>query len=719
MGNFFLWTLTTDTIQVSNKRTFHLECPGKIRRYQEELAEPGLRGDNSIICAPTGSGKTLVAAMIIQHHLQQCADRGKEGKVLFITKTQQLARQQKAKLEQYIKGAKVFDMTAHENVALHVILPQVDIAICTAGKLRRELHQNGFFITSCTFILADECHHAKGASDYSDAMSYYLVEKLEKSSSNLPQVVGLTACLGMGRGRSVRIAKAIEHQKQLCAQLDTTGGVRIVTRHRSELNSIVPTPKEEVHTPIQRQPSDTGIQLFQEMISKLEEKLHKQNINPPSFQENPFAYQQWVQNELDYAKLGGDNKLGGDESQRILVTLLEYLQVYVLARITYEDFEKEHAVMVLQELQESEDHIPNENSIQEEVQLYRSLEESISRLQYMPATSNPLLMKVEECLFNHFSKNKESKAIFFVRDIKHTHYVTQWIKESAKLKALIRPTAITGHSRKGAITKEDQKIALEEFRTKSSDGLNLLVSTSVLEEGLDVPECNMVIRFNLMSNEISQVQAQGRARAEGGVVCNIIATDSMVHSNYLINHGKREAATEATKILSSTKSIQKEELIELQRKILKDRAMRRRLSDLNKRLWNMEDVTLHCSKCNNEICKASDVCMYGTDTTTPHYIIPSELIMNEKLKKVARKKPVKRESYELSRPFKIACVECSWEVGVVGRWRDGTQFPLLKCEQFTFCNTFKNEKKRWKKWKDVSFEVQLYEDYLNQATPLI
>ena len=699
--------------KVPEKRTFLLKYPDKIRRYQEELAEPGFHGDNYIICAPTGSGKTLVAAMIIQHHLQQCADRGKEGKVLFITKTQQLARQQKAKLAQYIKGAMVFDTTTYEDDALHIVLSQVDIAICTAGKLRRELHQNGFFITSCTFILADECHHAKGASDYSDAMSYYLVEKLENSSSNLPQVVGLTACLGVGRGRNVSITMAIEHQKQLCARLDAMGGVRIVTQHCSELNGVVPTPIEEVHTIYQRQPSDAGIQFFQAIISKLEEQLYKHDVNSPIFQENPFRYQQWVQNELDAVKLSGD------KSQRILVTLLEYLQVYVLARITYEDFEKEHAVMVLQELQQSEDHIPNENSIQEEVQLHQSLKENISRLQSMPATSNPLLMKVEERLFNHFSKNKESKAIFFVRDIKHTHYVTQWIKESAKLKALIRPTAITGHTRKGAMTKEDQKIGLEGFRTKSSDGLNLLVSTSVLEEGLDVPECNMVIRFNLTSNEVSQVQAQGRARAEGGVVCNIIATDSMVHSNYLINHSKREIAADATKILSSTGSIQEEELIGSQREILCHLAIRRSLSDWNKRLWNMEDVMLHCSKCNYEICKASDVCMYGMDTKCPHYIIPSELIMGEKLKKVARKKPVKRESYELSRPFKIACVECSQELGVVGHWRNGMQFPLLKCERFTFNNLAKNEKRLWKKWKDVFFEVQLYEDYLNQATPLI
>lgn len=55
-----------------------------------------------------------------------------------------------------------------------------------------------------------------------------------------------------------------------------------------------------------------------------------------------------------------------------------------------------------------------------------------------------------------------------------------------------------------------QKDTIRSFR---QGDLNLLISTSVAEEGLDIPECNLVVRYGLLTNEIAQKQASGRARA--------------------------------------------------------------------------------------------------------------------------------------------------------------------------------------------------------------
>lgn len=44
--------------------------------------------------------------------------------------------------------------------------------------------------------------------------------------------------------------------------------------------------------------------------------------------------------------------------------------------------------------------------------------------------------------------------------------------------------------------------------------VNIIVATSILEEGLDVQSCNLVIRFDPCSTVCSFIQSKGRARME-------------------------------------------------------------------------------------------------------------------------------------------------------------------------------------------------------------
>jgi ERCC4-related helicase len=53
----------------------------------------------------------------------------------------------------------------------------------------------------------------------------------------------------------------------------------------------------------------------------------------------------------------------------------------------------------------------------------------------------------------------------------------------------------------------EQKEVISKFRTGE---INLLIATTVAEEGLDIKECNIVIRYGLVTNEIAMVQVCAR-----------------------------------------------------------------------------------------------------------------------------------------------------------------------------------------------------------------
>ena len=100
----------------------------------------------------------------------------------------------------------------------------------------------------------------------------------------------------------------------------------------------------------------------------------------------------------------------------------------------------------------------------------------------------------------------------------------QWLRGVSDLQKLIRSEAITGHKLEaGGMSKVSQQNIIDQF---AEGRLNLLISTSVLEEGLNVVECNLVVRYNHVTNEIARVQSQGRARAKNSRCYAIMEMES-------------------------------------------------------------------------------------------------------------------------------------------------------------------------------------------------
>ncbi|RZC54191.1 hypothetical protein C5167_013050 [Papaver somniferum] len=122
---------------------------------------------------------------------------------------------------------------------------------------------------------------------------------------------------------------------------------------------------------------------------------------------------------------------------------------------------------------------------------------------------NPKLTKMTEILMDHFRKNdpKNSRVIIFsnfrgsVRDIMDS---LSNAGESVKATEFIGQNS--GKALKGQTQKEQQAV-LQKFR---AGGFNVIVATSIGEEGLDIMEVDLVICFDANISPLRMIQRMGR-----------------------------------------------------------------------------------------------------------------------------------------------------------------------------------------------------------------
>lgn len=78
---------------------------------------------------------------------------------------------------------------------------------------------------------------------------------------------------------------------------------------------------------------------------------------------------------------------------------------------------------------------------------------------------------------------------------------------------------------------KDQIESLNRFRYGE---INCIFATQVAEEGIDIPECDLIIRFDLYDSAIQYIQSKGRARQTNSVYVNMVERDNIQHRRKLI-----------------------------------------------------------------------------------------------------------------------------------------------------------------------------------------
>jgi len=142
---------------------------------------------------------------------------------------------------------------------------------------------------------------------------------------------------------------------------------------------------------------------------------------------------------------------------------------------------------------------------------------------------------IEEELDNSIEENASKKIIIFSQYRNSGSRITKMVNDSG-----FKAKLFVGQAKKKdtGLSQKKQKEMLEQF---SISDFNVLVSSSVGEEGLDIPQVDLVIFYEPVPSAIRKIQRSGRTgRLEKGKIIMLITKDTIDEVYYHVARNKEK-----------------------------------------------------------------------------------------------------------------------------------------------------------------------------------
>ncbi|MEM2498102.1 MAG: helicase-related protein [Candidatus Nezhaarchaeales archaeon] len=466
------------------------------RLYQRKILETA-RSRNTLIVLPTALGKTIIAMLLALEKLN-------DGKVLFMAPTRPLAYQhyETFKDKTSLSLEELALVTGKHPQSKRIQLYEsARVIFATPQCIYNDLKSAVLSLDGFSLLIFDEAHRARGNYAYVGIASTYVQQR------NNPLIIGLTASPG---GSEESIA-------QICRNL----AIEAIEFRHDEDPDVKPyiQPVEVQWRPVVvPEPYLKVRNKLKEMLIERIKRLQALGVltgKEPAFITRRDLVE--LNEELQRRLVEGS----GGYLYEVKVQATAALSVaHMIELIETQGPETLKAFMDKTLINMAEEGSRGHKSILNDPLF---TEAKIYTTQAL-ATPNPKVEELKRILQEQFNAKPDSRLIVFSQYRDTVDMILKRLEGLPRVKA----ARFVGQGFKDGspgMTQEQQHEAIQKLR---GGEVNVLVATSIAEEGLDIPEVDHVVFYEPVPSEIRYIQRRGRTgRRVAGKVSIIMAEGTL------------------------------------------------------------------------------------------------------------------------------------------------------------------------------------------------
>src|SRR3989344_2225439 len=458
------------------------------RLYQQTILGTAAR-HNTLVVLPTGLGKTAIAFLLTSQRLHNYP----HSKILMLAPTKPLCEQHLESFRAHLEIApeKVVLFTgsvAPEKRAL--LWKEAQIIISTPQGLENDIINSRINLKEVSLLIFDEAHHATGEYAY-----VWIADQYDKNSSTA-RILALTASPGSDMETVKEVTTNLKIEK-----------VEVRTEKDADVKPYVQkTHKNWIEVEFPQELKKIQVLLKDCRKSKLIEAQHLGYCS-----------------DLEMSK-GGLLALQL-ELQKKLATGFRDFELLRSLSVIAEAMKVDHALELLETQGTNPVHTyfkkMQQDALTSKVKAVQNLmqDELFKSSLYFTEElvkqnfGHPKLLKLREIVQETIGRDPNAKIIIFTQ---FRDSAEEIVKQISELK--IKNHVFVGQAKKNGLgfSQKQQKEILEKF---SAGEFNILIATSVAEEGLDIPKVDKVIFYEPIPSAIRSIQRRGRTgRLEEGEV---------------------------------------------------------------------------------------------------------------------------------------------------------------------------------------------------------